>query len=345
MSIATRSSPSSASLSSTFDVPVSLELRIFEGKFKSSHGPSLFYFSLYPPSEHTLRGVVLFLHGAGDHCRRYIALYERLCERGFGVITYDLVNHGASDCDCHKTRGHVRSFQNLVDDTNAYVTFAKKIIFPQTSHSSPPLIISGMSFGSLVGLHVVLSGQHKFFAAFWAAPTVGVEMTTIWKVQAAFIQPLALLLPRLRLVPGVDYELLWRDPGYLEDFKTDTLATMDDITTRTMQQTRCAMDRLIKDKTIQQAGSGFCALSMLFLVGSEDHVADNGVSRRFYHKIANTDKAFKVFEGVFHCVFDDPERETIFDFLCQWLQERFPEQPTDQTPVVHIYKKNSDKFA
>ncbi|CEG42913.1 serine protease family [Plasmopara halstedii] len=324
------SSVSSGSLSCSFRFQVPSGVRHFEGKFENLRGQSLFYFSLYPPSKCELRGVVLYLHGVGDHCRRVISLYERLCEEGFGVITYDFVNHGASGCDSHKTRGHVRSFRQLVEDTNAYITFAKNVIFPQTNYLAPPLLIAGSSFGSLVGLHVVLSCQHKFYAAFWASPTVGMEMKTIWKVQAAVIQPLALFLPRMRLVPSVDYELLWRDPGTLADFKTDPLATKDDITARTMQQTLHAMHRIMKDKSILHAGSSFCNLSVLFLVGSEDHVADQGVTRRFYDKIANPDKKFRVFDGVFHSVFEDPESEEIFDYLCEWLRDRFPQMHTNE---------------
>ncbi|CAI5735389.1 unnamed protein product [Hyaloperonospora brassicae] len=322
------SSSSSTSFRSSRGNYTPAGLRHFEGRFQSLRSHKLFYYSLYPPHNHTLRGVVLYLHGAGDHCRRYVPLYERLCEEGFGIITYDLVNHGASDCDRHTTRGHVRSFRQLVEDTNTYVTFAKTSVFPLVGPLSLPLIIAGTSFGSLVGLHVALSGVHKFCAGFWAGPTVGMEMSTLWKMQAALIQPLSLLLPRVRLVPGVDYQLLWRDPGMLEDFKADSLATMSDITARTMQQTLRAMHRLTRDSRLQQADSDFCALSMLFLVGSEDHIADQGVTRRFYDKLANTDKAFAAFDGVFHSVFEDPEQDEVFACLSQWLRSRFPELQT-----------------
>lgn len=336
MSTATRaslSSSSSESLSHSMNLQAPSSVRHFEGNFMNLRGQLLFYFALYPPSKRKLRGVVLYLHGVGDHCRRFISLYEGLCSEGFGVITYDLVNHGASTCDSHKTRGHVRNFRQLVEDTNTYVTFAKNVIFPQSGHLAPPMLIAGSSFGSLVGLHVVLSDQHKFHAAFWASPTVGMEMKAVWKVQAAVIQPLALFLPRVRLIPSVDYELLWRDPGILADFKADSLAIKNDITARTMQQTLKAMHRIMKDKSIQQCESNFCALSVLFLVGSEDHVADPGVTRGFYDKIANTDKTLKVFDGVFHCVFEDPESEEILDHLFEWLRDRFPDLHTSQNSL------------
>ncbi|KAL7678846.1 putative serine aminopeptidase, S33, alpha/Beta hydrolase [Plasmopara halstedii] len=58
-----------------------------------------------------LRAVVLYLHGIGDHSRRYYHLYERLCNAGFGVLAYDLVSHGASDSDRHGLRAHSAKFR------------------------------------------------------------------------------------------------------------------------------------------------------------------------------------------------------------------------------------------
>ncbi|EGZ11705.1 hypothetical protein PHYSODRAFT_250666 [Phytophthora sojae] len=261
----------------------------------------LFYFALFPPENRPMHGVVLFLHGSGDHCRRYVFLYEHLCEAGYGVIAYDMVNHGASHCDSSKTRGHVRSFRHLVEDTNAFVTFAKQIIFPQvkalSGSQSPPL------------------------AAFWGGATVGMEMSMAWKLQATVIQALSMLVPTVRLVAPLDYEMLWRDPAYLEDFKADALATTEDITARTMQQTMSAMNRLMKDKRIEQPGSNFCKLRMLFLTGSEDHIADQGVTRQFFSRLANVDKNFAVFDGIFHCVFEDPERDEVVAYVLRWLRQ------------------------
>ncbi|KAJ8525772.1 hypothetical protein ON010_g15341 [Phytophthora cinnamomi] len=239
-----------------------------------------------------------------------------------------MVNHGASHCDSSKTRGHIRSFRHLVEDTNAFITFAKQSLFPQVkalrhgsntvSHRSAsgmgytlPLIISGVSFGALLGMHTVLSGCHEYQAAFWGGATVGMEMSTAWKLQATVIQALSLLVPKVRLVAPLDYEMLWRDPGYLEDFKADALATTDDLTARTMQQTMTAMNRLMRDKRIEQPDSEFCRLRMLFLTGSEDHIADQGITRQFFSRLANIDKEFEVFDGVFHCVFEDPERDAV----------------------------------
>ncbi|KAI9895606.1 hypothetical protein PsorP6_018656 [Peronosclerospora sorghi] len=44
---------------------------------------------------------------------------------GFGVITYDLLNHGTSDYDNFNTRAHISNFDDFVDDTNDLLSLPK----------------------------------------------------------------------------------------------------------------------------------------------------------------------------------------------------------------------------
>ncbi|RLN86497.1 hypothetical protein BBJ28_00003707 [Nothophytophthora sp. Chile5] len=335
-SASTSSFGSSVSHAATRTLHIPPTLRHFEGTFKNARGLSLFYFALFPLPNVALRGVVLFLHGTGDHCRRFLFLYERLCEEGFGVVTYDLVNHGASDCDSHQTRAHVRNFRCLVDDTNAFITFAKNAIYTQAQSQrqphwtsepktwDPPLIITGISFGTLLGMHTVLSGQHKFHAAFWSGPLVAVSWTPTLTMQAAVIHPLSLLLPRWRIVAAVDYELLCRDPGFMADFETDPLAARSDLTARSGQQILSAMIRLKRNKSVEEADSVFCQVPMLFIAGSEDKIADQDAMKHFFARLANRDKELQIFDGVFHCVYEDPERDDVLAHLTHWLRTRCP---------------------
>ncbi|KAI9920878.1 hypothetical protein PsorP6_002402 [Peronosclerospora sorghi] len=106
-----------------------LRIRCYEGKFQNRQGQLLFYFSLFPPDKTAMRGIILHLHDMGDHCRRSAPLYERFCSEGFCVITYDLLNHGASDYDKFNTRVHISNFDDYVDDTNDFITFGKNKIY------------------------------------------------------------------------------------------------------------------------------------------------------------------------------------------------------------------------
>ncbi|OWZ03657.1 Serine protease [Phytophthora megakarya] len=320
-------------------------LRPYEGKFQNRRGQMLYYFALFPPEEMPMRGVVLCLHGIGDHCRRHIPLYERLCEEGFGVISYDLLNHGASDFDSRNTKAHVSNFRYLVDDTNAFITFAKKSIYNDAlkywrEHHHPhhphgrqknyvvapelPLIIAGTSFGSLIGLHTVLTGRHKFHAGIWASPTIGVSWTPLLWAESKLAVPLAALFPTAKVVPAVQYELLCRDPGFLDDFKADPLTCMDMMTSRSGHECLQAMVRLQEDERVSNPDNSFCAVPMLFLAGSDDGIADQQAAIKFFASMGNLDKEFKLFDGLFHLVFEDPEKEDVLQYLAQWLQRRFP---------------------
>ncbi|KAE9014975.1 hypothetical protein PR001_g15004 [Phytophthora rubi] len=177
-----------------------------------------------------MRGVVLCLHGIGDHCRRNLALYERLCREGFGGITYDLLNHGVSDLHRHKTRAHVSNFSHIVEDTNDFIKFAKRSINTgcppireepprarQQHVGEPPLIIAGTSFGSLIGLHTVLFGKHKFHGAVWGSTTIGGTWNPQLWAESKLAKPLAAPIPAAKLVPAVQHDLLCRDPKFLTD--------------------------------------------------------------------------------------------------------------------------------
>ncbi|RLN59366.1 hypothetical protein BBJ28_00005332 [Nothophytophthora sp. Chile5] len=337
------SSPNSSSSSGHSNIPALL--RHFEGKFQNRRGQSLFYFSLFPPEKMPLRGVILCLHGIGDHCRRYISLYERLCDEGFGVISYDLVNHGASDYDSHNTRAHINNFRFLVDDTNAFIAFAKRSIYSDalqywrehhhphhphgrdTQYVAPPelpLIIAGTSFGSLIGLHTVLSGRHKFHAAVWASPTIGVAWTPVLFAESLLSRPLATLFPTAHVVPAVQHELLCRNPFFVGEFAEDPLTCMDKMTTRSADESLHAMLRLQQDERVAQPESAFCAVPTLFLAGSADKIADQQAAIRFFARMGNFDKEFKLFDGFFHLVYEDPEKEAVIQHLAHWLRRRFP---------------------
>ncbi|GMF47424.1 unnamed protein product [Phytophthora fragariaefolia] len=338
--------PSSSTQDSRFssgqaDIP--LRFRRYEGKFDSPRGQALFYFALFPPEKMPLRGIVLYIHGSSSHCRRHIELYKELCKAGFGVISYDMVNHGASDLDGNKTRAHISSFQHLVDDTNAFITYAKRSIYtdalrywrkyhyPRHPHGKnpnivalpePPLIITGSSLGSLVGIHTILSDHHKFHAAVWAAPTIGVAWNPI--LYAESLLPLAMFIPKARIVPAVSHDLFCRDPAFLEAFKNDPLTCTAKMTVKSGTEALNAIKRLQKDTRVTQAESAFCVIPMLFIAGSNDGVSDQQAAIKFFASIENQDKEFKLIEGGFHFVFEDTHKEAAIGHLLQWLRARFP---------------------
>lgn len=307
-----------------------------KASFKSARGQRLAYVALFPPASEAraLRGVLVWLHGIGEHAQRYYPLYERLCTSGFGVVAYDLLSHGESDSCEHGLRAHAAKFQYFVDDTNAFVALAKRELIPKmlalpadqetTDAALPPLILGGMSYGTLVSLHAALAGAHTFRALFLVAPAVSVEMTPTLRVQAVFSKPLSFALPKARIVPAVNRDFVCRDPAFIADFDADALTNTEPMTSRMGEQSLAAMLALQADRRVEQPDSDFCKLPVLFLMGAGDKVTSVPLAQAFYARIANTDKEFALLDGFFHDLFNDPEREKAYVRLIEWLQLRFP---------------------
>ena len=184
-----------------------------DGKFKNATDQQLYYGTFFPSTstkqDAHLRGVVFFLHGIAEHSRRYCHWFTRLCAQGYGVLSYDLVGHGASDDDVAKVRAHAQKFQYFVDDTNEFLTFANRELLPKyIKRDAPPpkMIYMGQSYGTLVGLHTVLSEAHTFDAVVLCAPALMGELTGVLRVQKAFAGVLSSFVPRARIVPGVNFD-------------------------------------------------------------------------------------------------------------------------------------------
>ena len=235
-----------------------------------------------------------------------------------------------------------------MEDTNDFVAFAKRSIYMDAlrywrkhhkrysphgkKESNPdtallpelPLVIAGTSFGSLIGIHTILSGEHDFHAAIWSSPTIGVTWNPLLWAESKLAKPLAAVMPTAKLVPAIQYELLCRDPKFLRRFRADPLTSMDMMTTRTGHESLQAMVQLQDDERVTDSSSAFCAVPMLFLAGSADVISDQQAAIKFFATMGNFDKEFKLFDGLFHLVYEEPEKEGVFRYLVQWLHRRFP---------------------
>nr|CCA20772.1 serine protease family S33 putative [Albugo laibachii Nc14]CCA23722.1 serine protease family S33 putative [Albugo laibachii Nc14] len=300
------------------DLPESLEYK--EGTLNNSRNQSLFYRTVFP-EESSIRAIAVFVHGVGDHSGRYFRLFERLSTCGYGVAAYDMIGHGKSADDESGIRAHARDFQYFVDDTNFFIQALKTDILPSYgfNESNLPLIYIGMSYGTLVGLHTILSGVHTFHAAVLVAPAVCVEWTTVLRVQAVFASALSILIPRKRIVPAVRHECLTRDKSLIEDMNKDPLMMMGKLTSRMGEQSLSAMRRLKKDKSIEDAQSTLGKLPVLSMIGSDDLVVSVSSIQDFHNRFRGKNKELKVFEGMYHCLFEEVEAERVYAYLVEWL--------------------------
>jgi acylglycerol lipase len=299
------------------------KLRQMDGKFENTRQQKLFYCSFFPETtpKKPIKAVIVFVHGICEHSRRYLPLFDHLCRENYGVVAYDLISHGESDTDVGNHRVHYEKFKHCVDDTNTFIQFVKDTILPNMLgiHTKVSFIYFGQSYGTLVGLHTILSEKHSFHSVILSAPAVSVEYTLILRIQSLFAKPLSYFIPTARIVPGVNFELLSRNKHFIEDYRTDPLNYPCNLSARVGYETLLAMNQLNKDQRVTQNDSSFCSLPILFLQGSKDLVTSVPMATKFFNKIANQNKEFQYFEGFYHCLFNEPDNAQVFNKVINWL--------------------------
>lgn len=301
-------------------------LRRGDGTFRNARQQDLYYCTVFPAEHEPLRGIVCYLHGIGEYAERFTHLFDRLARKGYGVLAYDMVGHGKSHNDHKQVRAHAKKFRHFVDDTNAFLTFAKKSVLPQlvgNVDALPPLIFMGISYGCLVGAHTILSEEHQFHGIVFAAPAMFVNMTPAMRVQAVFAKPLSLLLPTARVVPAVDVGSLSRNPEFTKSYQDDELVIKDDLTARMGEQSLKAMLKLRKDRRLASNKSAFSSASLLIVQGSHDKVTHAPSANAFHDRVGNSDKEYKEFVGLYHCLFNEPEQDEVMQHVLDWLDARY----------------------
>ncbi|KAF1777839.1 Alpha/Beta hydrolase fold [Phytophthora cactorum] len=236
-------------------------LRFTDGHFINARGQKLFYCAAFPPESVPLRGVALFLHGIGEHSLRFTHVYRHLCLNGYGVIAYDMLGHGQSECE---SLGCVHTGPS---STSSWTTLT---------------IIMGISFGALVALNTILSGKHHFSGCVVASPAIAVEYTLGLRIMETVSKPLVWMFPTARLVAGVNFAGLTRDPEFLKDYMADPLNVTENLTTL---------------MAVQDPNSTFCKVPLLVLQGTEDKVTSVKVVEDFMGRAANKDKELKLSRG------------------------------------------------
>jgi alpha-beta hydrolase superfamily lysophospholipase len=59
---------------------------------------------------------------------------------------------------------------------------------------------------------------------------------------------------------------------------------------------------------------------LLAMHGSADRLTDPAGSRRLYEQAASSDKTFKLYEGLYHELLHEPERQQVMTDLVDWLR-------------------------
>jgi acylglycerol lipase len=272
-----------------------------EGTFEGVGGLKLFTRAWRPAGK--ARGVVVIAHGFNAHSGHYGWVGEQLARDGLAAHALDHRGRGKSDGE----RYFVKRFSDYVDDLHTFIKLVK------SQEPGLPVFLLGHSAGGVISCVYALEHQVELaglisedFAHEVPAPDFAL----------AVLKGLSHVAPHAHVVK-LKNEDFSRDPKWVAALNADPLIAHEAQSTQTMAELVRADERLKKDFPL-------ITLPLLIMHGSADKSTKPSGSKRFYEMAGSKDKTLKIYEGGYHDLLNDLDKEAVMADLKAWINARLP---------------------
>ncbi len=277
-----------------------------EGRFRAAGGIELFWvrwsWAAAAEAEHHTRGMVVLVHGLGEHCDAYPRVLSRLLPAGFTVYAFDLRGHGRSPGQ----RGHIDSWDDYRQDLRAFARFV------QSRFVGPPLFLLGHSLGGVIVLDYAIRYPEGLRGVAAISPALGeVGISTAKRMLA---RALSRVWPTFSTATGLDTKAISREPEVVAAYQQDPMVH-DRGTARLGTELMTTLRWL-------HAHAADLRLPLLIQHGDADRIAQIDGSRSFVTAAGVSDKELRIYPGAYHQIHNDLCADEVTADLQTWLEAR-----------------------
>ena len=248
-------------------------------------------------------GVVVLSHGLGEHARRYDHVAARFAQDGLVTYALDHRGHGRSG----GKRVLVKDISEYTGDFDTLVGIATK------EHPGLTRIVLGHSMGGGIVFAYGVEHPDDYDLMVLSGPAVAAQ-TAVSPVLAWFAKAVGAIAPGLPL-QELDASAVSRDPAVVNAYNTDPLVYHGKV------PAGVARTLLLVGETMPQRAASLTA-PLLVVHGSEDRLIPADGSRQLVEAVGSSDVQLKIYPGLYHEVFNEPERDQVLDDVVSWINAR-----------------------
>ena len=189
----------------------------------------------------------------------------------------------------------MESIDALVDDLGRFIDFVR------ADGEPAPVFLIGHSLGGLVSCAYAARDQSQLAGLVLSAPALFVPPEILMLLEAPEI-------PEIPLAPGVS-----RDPAVVEAYESDPL-------NYTGPLPRPFLEAMKGASVVAQRLSSI-TIPVLVMQGSADPLIPVQAFRDVVAGIGSEDLTARLWPGLFHEIFNEPETDAVFGLLASWLAE------------------------
>lgn len=250
------------------------------------------------------RGVLLLCHGLGEHAGRYGTVVDAVVPDGWAVYGLDLRGHGRSGGD----RAHIDRYDDLLTD---FDVFRRTVV---ARHPGLPVVLLGHSMGGQIALAYALDHQADLAGLVLSAPALAGD--PVPKPVVPLLRALGRVAPRLRPA-GIDVTKISKDPAVVAAYQADPLVHHG-------KPTLALGLGVVGQFAVLPERARALTLPLLLQHGSADALTDPAGTRKLADTAGSADKTVHWYDGLWHEIYNEPERARPLADLRGWLARTFP---------------------
>jgi lysophospholipase len=249
------------------------------------------------------KAVIIMIHGAMEHHGRYKWLSQMWRSAGYHVIMGDLPGQGMTT---RAFRGHIESFDDYLKEVKSWIVEAYQY--------SLPVFLLGHSMGGLVAIRLLQEEDLDLAGVILSSPCLGL-VTQPPRVLNGLSHVINLVYPKLRINANITPEIATRNLEVRDDDLNDSLYVTK-VSVRWYRELVHAM------KLAFEEIPNFQDVPLLLMQGGDDKVVDKRPVREWFNYNQCSEKQFKEWPHLYHEIFNEPEREDVFQYALGFVENR-----------------------
>ena len=256
-------------------------------------------------AEGDARAVLLFVHGLAEHSGRYLHVLDHFANAGFDCWAHDYRGHGQSP----GLRVHVGQFDEFLVD----LTAARRLV--REAQPDLPFFLVGHSQGGLIVLREALTHPQGLEGIVVSSPFLGMHPDAAPPAPLHMVANIvSTFAPKLMFSKVAEPSALSRDPKVPEAYIADPLVSST-VSARWFTSVLAA-------HADTHARASTLLLPALIMQSGDDRITDPAATRSWVANAPSDLIDYVEWEGLYHEMFNEPEKEEVFERVESWLQER-----------------------
>jgi alpha-beta hydrolase superfamily lysophospholipase len=250
-----------------------------------------------------VRGVIILVHGFNSHSGYFAWPAEKFAGAGLAAYALDHRGRGKSEGE----RFYVEKFSDWLEDVNTLVGMAR------SENPGVPVYMLGHSVGGVIASSYVFEHQSEIAGLICESFAFDVGLPHL--VQLA-LEGASHLIPHLPLY-SLKNEIFSRDPAVVAAMNNDPLIANEKQPAETASEVLKAAARLGENMPNIK-------IPVFIIHGTDDKATRWQGSQYFYDNVGSEDKTLKLYEGGYHDLLNDIDKETVMADILAWVNARIP---------------------